>query len=75
VKAFVVLEPGKSADFEVLREWTAERISAFKVPRFWQLLDALPRTPTARVAKHRLPTGHPPDEYDVQTPPDSEDAP
>ncbi|MDP9220079.1 MAG: AMP-binding protein [Actinomycetota bacterium] len=75
VKAFVVLEPGRSADFEALREWTAERLSAFKVPRFWQLLDALPRTPTARVAKHRLPVGHPPDEYDVQKPPDSEDAP
>jgi crotonobetaine/carnitine-CoA ligase len=75
VKAFVVLEPGRPADFEALRGWTAERLSAFKVPRFWQLLDALPRTPTARVAKHRLPVGHPPDEYDVQTPPDSEDAP
>jgi carnitine-CoA ligase len=75
VKAFVVLEPGRPADLEALRGWTAERLSAFKVPRFWQLLDALPRTPTARVAKHRLPVGHPPDEYDVQTPPDSEDAP
>ncbi len=66
VKAFVVPVPGRSPDFDSLRVWTAERLSAFKVPRFWQALDALPRTPTSRVAKHRLPLGHPPDEYDVE---------
>jgi crotonobetaine/carnitine-CoA ligase len=66
VKAFVVAAPGRGLDFEQLRVWTAERLSAFKVPRFWQTLDALPRTPTSRVAKHRLPVGHPPDEYDAQ---------
>ena len=36
------------------------------MPRFWQAVDALPRTPTSRVAKHRLPTGHPPEEYDAE---------
>ncbi len=66
VKAFVVPAPGSVLDFAALRAWTAERLSAFKVPRFWQALDALPRTPTSRVAKHRLPPGHPPDEYDVE---------
>ena len=66
VKAFVVAAPDHSLDFEQLRAWTAERLSAFKVPRFWQTLDALPRTPTSRVAKHRLPAGHQPDEYDAQ---------
>ena len=59
VKAFVVAAPGRSLDFAQLRAWTAERLSAFKVPRFWQALDALPRTPTSRVAKHRLPRGSP----------------
>jgi crotonobetaine/carnitine-CoA ligase len=66
VKAFVVAAPGRSLDFEQLRVWTTERLSAFKVPRFWQTLNALPRTPTSRVAKHRLPVGHQPDEYDAQ---------
>jgi carnitine-CoA ligase len=66
VKAFVVAAPDHSIDFEQLRVWTGERLSAFKVPRFWQVLDALPRTPTSRVAKHRLPVGHPADEYDAQ---------
>ena len=65
VKAFVVPVAGRVLDFRELRGWAGERLSAFKVPRFWQALDALPRTPTSRVAKHRLPAGHPPDEYDA----------
>ena len=65
VKAFVVAAPGRELDFTALHTWTAERLSAFKVPRFWQALDTLPRTPTSRVAVHRLPTGHPPEEYDA----------
>jgi crotonobetaine/carnitine-CoA ligase len=66
VKAFVVAAPGHELDFAELRAWTAERLAAFKVPRFWQAIDELPRTPTARVAKHRLPSGHPSDEYDAE---------
>lgn len=67
VKAFVVAAAGRSLDFAELRDWTSRRLSAFKVPRYWQAVDALPRTPTSRVAKHRLPVGHPPDEYDAET--------
>jgi crotonobetaine/carnitine-CoA ligase len=67
VKAFVV-PAGAGVDFDELRGWTAQRLSAFKVPRFWQAVDALPRTPTSRVAKHRLPSGHPPQEYDADAP-------
>jgi crotonobetaine/carnitine-CoA ligase len=67
VKAFVVAEPGHAVDFAALRDWTAERLSAFKVPRFWQSLDTLPRTPTARVAKHRLPRERTSEEYDTET--------
>jgi carnitine-CoA ligase len=66
IKAYVVLVPGREPDFAALKAWTAERLSAFKVPRFWQALDALPRTPTARVAKHRLPSGHPEQEWDSE---------
>jgi carnitine-CoA ligase len=65
VKAFVVPAPGRRPDFADLRAYTAARLAAFKVPRYWQLIDELPRTPTARVAKHRLPAGHPPGEYDA----------
>jgi crotonobetaine/carnitine-CoA ligase len=68
VKAFVVAAPGVEPDFAELHAFAAGRLAAFKVPRYWQLIDALPRTPTARVAKHRLPAGHPPGEYDAGAP-------
>ena len=70
VKAFVVPAPGAQLDFAELRAYAAGRLSAFKVPRYWQAVDALPRTPTSRVAKHRLPAGHPPDEYDAEAVPE-----
>ena len=66
VKAYVVGVPGRPLDFAELREWTATQLSAFKVPRFWQAVDDLPRTPTSRVAKHRLPAGHPAEEWDAE---------
>ena len=66
VKVFVVPAPGRQPDFAVLRAHAAARLSAFKVPRYWQLIDELPRTPTARVARHRLPGGHPAGEYDAE---------
>jgi carnitine-CoA ligase len=78
VKAFVVAVPGRGLDFDELQVWAGERLSAFKVPRFWQQVDALPRTPTARVARHKLPAGHTAEEYDVQNGvggPDSKEQP
>ena len=68
VKAFIVPADGAELDFMVLREYAADRLAAFKVPRYWQQIGQLPRTPTARVAKHRLPDGHPPGEYDADAP-------
>ena len=65
IKAFIVLVPGVDIDMSELRGYAAERLSAFKVPRFWQLIDELPRTPTARIAKHRLPSGHQPEDFDA----------
>jgi crotonobetaine/carnitine-CoA ligase len=66
IKAFVVAAGGAALDFAALREFAAGRLAAFKVPRYWQQVDDLPRTPTARVAKHLLPAGHPPGEYDAE---------
>jgi crotonobetaine/carnitine-CoA ligase len=56
IKAFVVMRDGAEADFDALREWAAERLTAFKVPSRYEALDELPHTATGRVAKHRLPT-------------------
>ena len=66
VKAFLVAAAGVELDFAELREFAAGRLAAFKVPRYWQQVDDLPRTPTSRVAKHRLPAGHPAGEYDAE---------
>jgi carnitine-CoA ligase len=67
VKAFVVPAPGARLDFAELRAHVAGLLAAYKVPRYWEAIGELPRTPTARVAKHRLPRGHTPGEFDSQT--------
>lgn len=56
VKAYVRWVPRAEASLSELRDWAAERLTAFKVPRFWQVVGEMPRTPTGRVAKHALPT-------------------
>jgi carnitine-CoA ligase len=66
VEAFVVPAPGARLDFAQLRAHVAGLLAAYKVPPYWQAVDDLPRTPTSRVAKHRLPAGHPPGEYDAE---------
>jgi carnitine-CoA ligase len=55
IKAFVVMRDGVEPDFDALRDWAAERLTAFKVPSDFEALAELPHTPTGRVAKHRLP--------------------
>jgi crotonobetaine/carnitine-CoA ligase len=67
IKAFVVAAPGTAPDFAELRAFAAQRLAAFKVPRYWQLIGELPRTPTARIARHRLPAGLTGAEYDTGT--------
>ncbi len=57
VKAYVVLKEGQSADAvtpQVLIEFCSERLAPFKLPRYWEYRDELPRTPSERVAKHLL---------------------
>src|SRR5215470_3214752 len=66
IKAFVVPFPGAEFEVSQLRDYAAERLSAFKVPRFWQVINELPRTPTARIARYRLPVGHQDGEYDAE---------
>jgi carnitine-CoA ligase len=69
VKAFIVPAAGAQPDFAELRAYVADRLAAFKVPRYWEQIGELPRTATARVAKHRLPAGNTPDEYDAEAAP------
>ncbi|MFT4009318.1 MAG: AMP-binding protein [Nocardioidaceae bacterium] len=50
VKAFVVGD----VDEAELAAYAAERLAAFKVPRYWEFRDDLPRTASERVAKKEL---------------------
>jgi fatty-acyl-CoA synthase len=52
--AFCVPEAGASLDPEALRAWGAERLAGFKLPVHWSAVEALPRTETGKVQKHRL---------------------
>jgi fatty-acyl-CoA synthase len=53
-RAYVVLAPGVELEPEALARWGRERLAAFKIPRSWIALPALPRTASGKVQKHRL---------------------
>ena len=50
----VVRKPGSTLTEQQMGEWCRERLAAFKVPRYMLVVDALPKTPTHRVAKFEL---------------------
>ena len=55
VLAYVVRRPGAEVDATEVFDWCAERLAAFKVPRYVEIVDdELPKTPTAKVQKTRL---------------------
>jgi fatty-acyl-CoA synthase len=55
-RAYVVLAAGARLDPEALRAWGREHIATFKVPRSFVAVDALPRTASGKIQKHRLET-------------------
>jgi fatty-acyl-CoA synthase len=54
VMAWVRLHAGVSVTQDELRAWCQARLAAFKVPRFWEFVDAFPMTVTGKVQKFRL---------------------
>ncbi len=54
IAAYVAPLPGRTLDVEQLRAWAKERLADFKVPSSFHVRDALPKTATARIAKHLL---------------------
>jgi crotonobetaine/carnitine-CoA ligase len=54
VKAFVVLAEGQSIGMMALRDFVAGRLAPFKVPRYFEVVDELPHTPTGRISKPQL---------------------
>jgi len=56
VKAFIVANGPVSP--EELREFAAQRLAKFQVPRLWEMRDSLPKTATQRVEKYKLRQEH-----------------
>lgn len=54
VMAWIKPKPAQSADEHELREWCRHRISAFKIPRYWKVVETFPMTVTGKVQKYRL---------------------
>ena len=50
----VVTRSGARLTAQAVADWCRERLAAIKVPRYVAFVDALPQTPTHRVAKYRL---------------------
>lgn len=69
VKAFVVLAGGAQVTPRELRDWVAERLARFKVPRYLEIVADLPHTATGRVAKYELPRERTDGEEDLEAEP------
>ena len=54
VKAYVAKRPGSELMPEEIVRWCAEHLAYFKVPRYLEMREELPRTPSMRVRKDLL---------------------
>ncbi|WP_375001676.1 AMP-binding protein [Aeromicrobium sp. CTD01-1L150] len=54
VAAVVALVPGAEVGPDRLRAWAKEQLSAYKVPRIFQFVEALPKGPTGKVLKRSI---------------------
>jgi len=54
VKAFVILNPGFEVTADQLRDWSKERLAAYKYPRTVELVSSMPMTPTGKILKRSL---------------------
>ena len=54
IAAVIVLAPGTSLTGDELRVWAKEQLSAYKVPRLFQFVDALPKGATGKILKRAI---------------------
>jgi len=54
VKAFIQLQNGETLDPEELLAFAQKKLAAFKMPRFIEVVERFPMTPSERIAKHEL---------------------
>jgi carnitine-CoA ligase len=58
LKVVVTLRPGAAASEEDLAAWCAEHLAAFKVPRFVEIRETLPRLTSLKIDRVRLREAH-----------------
>jgi acyl-CoA synthetase (AMP-forming)/AMP-acid ligase II len=58
VKALIVPRDGSSPAPEELRAFARERLAGYKLPRLFDFVPSLPRTPTGKVLKRELRVAH-----------------
>jgi len=54
VKVYLVEKPGAKVTPEEIIRWCEERLAYFKIPRYIQFSDSLPKTPTGKIKKKEL---------------------
>jgi long-chain acyl-CoA synthetase len=55
-KAFLLIHEGMTIEDKELRAFCREKLAGYKVPKYFEVLADLPRTPTGKVLKRLLPT-------------------
>lgn len=53
-QALIVLKAGHQVTAEELQDWAREQMATYKVPRDYQFVESLPRSPTGKVAWRQL---------------------
>jgi long-chain acyl-CoA synthetase len=54
VKAVLVLEPGEQATVEEMQEFYSQHLAHYKVPKYIEFRESLPRNPAGKVTKQHL---------------------
>jgi long-chain acyl-CoA synthetase len=54
VKAFIVMQPGKTATEEAIRIWAKQNMSAYKVPAQIEFRTSLPMLGTGKILRRAL---------------------
>lgn len=54
IKAFIVLKEGAEADRRELQSFLKDKIASYKIPKYFEFVKELPKTPTGKVNKKLL---------------------
>ena len=55
IKAFVVLAPDSAAiDGEQITKWCRDKLTGFKIPKYYEFINEIPRNHSGKILKHEL---------------------